>query len=51
MMTPHGPDKECFEKASNVENLVPERVADDTMVCIRLYCGAHFSFKLTSVAS
>ncbi|CAB3989743.1 Homogentisate 1,2-dioxygenase [Paramuricea clavata] len=31
MMTPHGPDKECFEKASNVENLVPERVADGTM--------------------
>jgi hypothetical protein len=32
MMTPHGPDKQCFEKACNVENLLPERVADGTMV-------------------
>lgn len=31
MMTPHGPDTECFEKASNAE-LKPERVADGTMV-------------------
>ncbi|XP_031569436.1 homogentisate 1,2-dioxygenase-like [Actinia tenebrosa] len=30
MMTPHGPDRECFEKASNAE-LKPERVADGTM--------------------
>ncbi|XP_072254558.1 homogentisate 1,2-dioxygenase [Pyxicephalus adspersus] len=29
-MTPHGPDFECFEKASNVK-LEPERVADGTM--------------------
>ena len=33
MMTPHGPDKDCFEKASNAE-LRPQRVADGTMVCI-----------------
>jgi homogentisate 1,2-dioxygenase len=31
MMTPHGPDKDCFEKASNAK-LEPERVADGTMV-------------------
>lgn len=30
MMTPHGPDKDCFEKASNAE-LRPQRVADGTM--------------------
>ena len=33
MMTPHGPDKDCFEKASIAE-LSPQRVADGTMVCI-----------------
>ena len=32
-MTPHGPDKDCFEKASNAEKLVPGRLADGTMVC------------------
>ena len=32
MMTPHGPDKDCFEKASESE-LKPQRVADGTMVC------------------
>jgi len=31
MMTPHGPDKDCFEKASEGE-LKPQRVADGTMV-------------------
>jgi len=30
MMTPHGPDTDCFEKASNAP-LKPERVADGTM--------------------
>ncbi|XP_014744373.1 PREDICTED: homogentisate 1,2-dioxygenase isoform X1 [Sturnus vulgaris] len=30
MMTPHGPDADCFEKASKVK-LEPERVADGTM--------------------
>jgi len=30
MMTPHGPDTECFEKASTAP-LKPERVADGTM--------------------
>eukprot|EP00112_Aurelia_sp_Birch-Aquarium-sp1_P004494 Seg1509.17 transcript_id=Seg1509.17/GoldUCD/mRNA.D3Y31 product="Homogentisate 1 2-dioxygenase" protein_id=Seg1509.17/GoldUCD/D3Y31 len=29
MMTPHGPDAECFEKASNAK-LEPQRVADGT---------------------
>lgn len=32
MMTPHGPDFGCFEKASN-DDLKPQRVADGTMVC------------------
>ena len=31
MMTPHGPDAECFEKASNCK-LEPVRVADGTQV-------------------
>ena len=31
MMTPHGPDAECFEAASNCD-LQPTRVADGTMV-------------------
>lgn len=31
MMTPHGPDTECFEKNSTAE-LKPERVAEGTMV-------------------
>ena len=30
-MTPHGPDADCFEKASNAD-LQPQRVADGTMV-------------------
>lgn len=30
MMTPHGPDVDCFEKASNCE-LRPQRIADGTM--------------------
>ena len=30
-MTPHGPDAECFDKASTAE-LAPERIADGTMV-------------------
>lgn len=30
-MTPHGPDADCFEKASKAR-LVPERIADGTMV-------------------
>jgi len=29
IMTPHGPDRQCFEAASKSE-LVPERIADDT---------------------
>lgn len=31
MMTAHGPDAECFEKASKAK-LEPERVAEGTMV-------------------
>lgn len=31
IMTPHGPDYQCFEHASRVE-LIPERVADNTQV-------------------
>lgn len=31
IMTPHGPDTDCFEKNSRAE-LKPERVADGTMV-------------------
>lgn len=30
MMTPHGPDAQCFTKASTTK-LAPERVADNTM--------------------
>lgn len=32
MMTPHGPDRDCFEKATEAD-LKPQRVADGTMVC------------------
>jgi homogentisate 1,2-dioxygenase len=32
-MTPHGPDADCFEKASNAD-LQSQRIADGTMVCI-----------------
>lgn len=31
MMTPHGPDYNCFQKAST-EELIPQRVAESTMV-------------------
>lgn len=31
IMTPHGPDSNCFEAASN-EKLVPTRVAEGTQV-------------------
>lgn len=30
IMTPHGPDKKCFETASNTQ-LVPEKIATETM--------------------
>lgn len=33
MMSPHGPDGECFEAATNVE-LVPQKVAVGTQVYI-----------------
>lgn len=32
MMTPHGPDVDCFEAATN-EELKPTRIADGTQVC------------------
>ncbi len=31
MMTPHGPDAECFDK-NTVGDLKPQRVAEGTMV-------------------
>lgn len=33
MMTPHGPDADCFENAST-EELKPVRIAEGTMVSI-----------------
>ena len=36
MMTPHGPDADCFEKASNGK-LEPMRIADGTQVRIAFY--------------
>lgn len=35
IMTPHGPDADCFQKNSTAE-LKPERVAEGTMVKIKL---------------
>lgn len=35
MMTPHGPDLQCFEAASNA-HLKPTRVADGTMVSLKI---------------
>jgi homogentisate 1,2-dioxygenase len=31
MMTPHGPDYQCFDNASK-DNLVPQRISDDNLV-------------------
>lgn len=36
IMTPHGPDMDCFEKNSSAE-LKPERVAEGTMVKKQLF--------------
>jgi homogentisate 1,2-dioxygenase len=36
IMTPHGPDEQCFEVASK-SKLGPTRVADGTMVCEYFY--------------
>lgn len=44
MMTPHGPDEDCFEKASQVE-LRPQRVADGTMVSLFTLMHSTFSPK------
>ncbi|XP_049318616.1 homogentisate 1,2-dioxygenase isoform X5 [Bactrocera dorsalis] len=35
IMTPHGPDYQCFENASRAE-LIPERVADNTQMSLEL---------------
>lgn len=35
MMTPHGPDFQCFESATHAE-LKPTRVAEGTMVILLL---------------
>jgi len=48
IMTPHGPDAQCFEKASNGE-LKPSRVADSTMV--RLECRVHFLLVVYKLAT
>lgn len=39
IMTPHGPDRKCFEAAS-AENLKPTRVAEGTQVWFYLPCNA-----------
>ena len=45
MMTPHGPDADCFEKASS-EDLKPVRVAEGTQVHIDGYCPKIFCTKV-----
>ncbi|XP_052245250.1 homogentisate 1,2-dioxygenase-like isoform X2 [Dreissena polymorpha] len=47
MMTPHGPDAQCFEKASN-EDLTPVRVADGTMAFM---FESSLSFRVTEWAN
>jgi homogentisate 1,2-dioxygenase len=37
IMTPHGPDKGCFDMATS-EKMVPARVADGTQVCMGAAC-------------
>lgn len=41
MMTPHGPDMQCFEGASTAV-LKPTRVADGTMVCLTTLHRLHY---------
>lgn len=43
MMTPHGPDADCFEKNSTAD-LQPERVAEGTMVKMSVYILIFFDF-------
>ena len=45
MMTPHGPDTNCFEDWSNKE-LGPMKVAEGTQVRIYLRNCVHFSCKM-----
>ena len=45
-MTPHGPDADCFEKASS-EDLKPVRVAEGTQVHIDGYCPKIFCTKVS----
>ena len=44
MMTPHGPDNECFTKASSGK-LAPQRVADGTMVrdALKIHSQTHLN--------
>lgn len=48
MMTPHGPDKQCFEAASTA-HLKPARVADNTMVHGYLNNQLYTIFKLFNI--
>lgn len=48
MMTPHGPDAECFDKCSEGE-LRPVRVADGTQV--RIFTYKNLPSQQTSVFS
>lgn len=43
-MTPHGPDADCFEKASKAQ-LAPERIADGTMVSSLTPVGSETSIE------
>lgn len=38
MMTPHGPDAECFESASNAK-LIPQKIAEGTQVTLGKFRG------------
>ena len=49
IMTPHGPDKQCFDKATTQE-LVPERVADGTQVILLSFFASSFRARANSCA-
>lgn len=48
-MTPHGPDADCFEKASKA-TLVPERIADGTMVSSIIAMPLCFIFSICKMS-
>jgi homogentisate 1,2-dioxygenase len=50
MMTPHGPDTQCFEGASNA-SLHPTRVADGTQVKNKIYNGNTTSVNVSVAAA